>query len=163
MDAMLGMSEACWCAEGLADNIQGIPDLVVKDLLAVDTAKEVVPIRVQSPLAGMARLREKVLGQYREAKLALEEGSENIRLESVVGAAAVVSGKGEAGEGTEDGGEGNGDGFRGCSQSGVQGSRGSTLVQAFGESGKVSLGHKFLGSGRGWLCRLRARLGVGVE
>ena len=89
--------------------------MVVKDLLAVNTAKEVVPIGVQSPLAGIAGLGEKVLGQHREAKLALEEGGEDIRLESVVGAAAVVSGKGEAGEGTEDGGEGNGDGFRGGS------------------------------------------------
>ena len=72
-DSMLGVGEASWGGQCLADYQQGVSDLVMKGGLLVVTPVEMVPMWVQGALAFVAGFGEEIWGEGWEPQLALEE------------------------------------------------------------------------------------------
>ena len=132
-DSMLGVGEASWGSQCLADHQQGVSDLVVKGGLLVVTPVEMIPVWVQGALAFVAGFGEEIWGEGWEPQLALEESGEDLWLESGVFVAAGVRGKRDAGEWAENRWEGNGNVGGCCGNSSFQGCCGSLLVEALGE------------------------------
>ena len=92
----------------VANDSEGVTDMVVEGFLVILAAEEVVSIWVHEVLStGVAGVFCDAVGHNREAEFALKENGEVSVRESVVFFLAVVEVEGDRGVGTEDGWEGN--------------------------------------------------------
>lgn len=106
-DGVFGVGEASNGAEVVADNPEGVTDMVVKCGFHVSAAKEVVSIRVHEVVTtDAAREVSDALWHHREAKLALEEDGKVSIIESGVLFLAVVEVERDGSVGAEDGWKG---------------------------------------------------------
>ena len=87
----------------VANDSEGVTDMVVEGFLVILAAEEVVSIWVHEVLStGVAGVFCDAVGHNREAEFALKENGEVSVRESVVFFLAVVEVEGDGGVGTED-------------------------------------------------------------